>query len=237
MSHLKHIEPAMGPVGAASDYTAAQQRKLLSDSVPTGGVAKRALDICVALSALILLSPLLLGVALAVKLTSKGDALYGHRRVGHNGREFRCWKFRTMVSDSQQALERHLAENPEARVEWERDRKLKNDPRVTKLGKTLRDLSIDELPQLINILKGEMSIVGPRPVVQDELDRYGRSAVFYLKSRPGLTGLWQISGRNDVSYERRVLLDRFYVVNWSFFSDLLIILKTVPAVLGSRGSY
>ncbi|NSX54905.1 sugar transferase [Parasulfitobacter algicola] len=234
MSHLKQIEPAMGP---SASYGRPQIAVKRADSTPTGGVWKRMLDIAVSLVAIVLLSPLLIGVAVIVKLTSKGAVFYGHGRIGHNGTTFKCWKFRTMVSDSDAALRRYLEQNPDARAEWDQDRKLKNDPRITKIGKTLRDLSIDELPQLFNILKGEMSIVGPRPVVMDELEKYGRSAVFYLKSRPGLTGLWQISGRNDVSYERRVLLDRFYVVNWSFFKDLRIILKTVPAVLGSRGSY
>ena len=136
-----------------------------------------------------------------------------------------------------QVLAAHFAANPESRAEWQATRKLKNDPRVTRVGQVLRKLSLDELPQIINILQGDMSIVGPRPVVKDELDIYGSCAVFYLKSRPGLTGLWQISGRNDVSYDSRVALDRHYVENWSFSADLLIIMKTIPAVCSSRGSY
>ena len=146
-------------------------------------------------------------------------------------------EFRTMVEDGDRVLQEHLASNPAARLEWETTRKLKNDPRVTPLGTVLRKLSLDELPQLINILMGDMSVVGPRPVVNDELNQYGRSAYHYLRSRPGLTGLWQISGRNDVSYRRRVAFDRYYVENWSFFQDLRIIFKTVPVVCTTRGSY
>src|SRR5690606_5975025 len=134
-------------------------------------------------------------------------------------------------------LQAYLSENPEAQAEWEATRKLKNDPRVTPVGAVLRKLSLDELPQFLNILAGEMSIVGPRPVVQEELERYGSAAVFYLKSRPGLTGLWQVSGRNDVSYATRVAFDRYYVENWSLAQDIRIIAKTVPAVCLSRGSY
>ncbi|RUU51755.1 sugar transferase, partial [Mesorhizobium sp. M7A.T.Ca.TU.009.01.1.1] len=134
-------------------------------------------------------------------------------------------------------LATYLATNPDANAEWIATRKLKNDPRVTRVGAVLRKLSLDELPQIINILQGDMSLVGPRPVVRDELEIYGTSAVYYLKSRPGLTGLWQVSGRNDVSYDSRVAFDRHYVENWSLFEDVRIIIKTVPAVWMSRGSY
>jgi exopolysaccharide production protein ExoY len=142
-----------------------------------------------------------------------------------------------MSINGDEILRAHLHTNPDARMEWEATRKLKKDPRVTPVGVVLRKLSLDELPQLYNILVGDMSIVGPRPVVQDELKNYGTSASFYLRSRPGLTGLWQVSGRNDVSYETRVAFDRQYVENWSLMRDMVIIVRTVPAVCLSRGSY
>lgn len=207
------------------------------ETAPIGGFVKRGFDIVGASAALILLSPLLLMLSLLVKFSDGGAVFYGHRRIGRGGRIFQCLKFRTMVENGDEVLEAHFAAFPECREEWDATRKLKNDPRVTRAGQVLRKLSLDELPQIINILQGDMSIVGPRPVVKDELDIYGPCAVFYLKSRPGLTGLWQISGRNDTSYAKRVALDRHYVENWSFSTDLLIIIKTIPAVCTSRGSY
>lgn len=204
---------------------------------PTGGTLKRFFDIVGALVGLVLLGPLFLMIALLIKFTDGGSIFYGHSRVGHNGNEFSCLKFRTMVEDGERVLTDYLGRNPEMRQEWEETRKLKNDPRVTRVGAVLRKLSLDELPQLINIMRGDMSIVGPRPVVDEELSYYGRAAQFYLRSRPGLTGLWQISGRNDVSYDSRVAFDRHYVENWSFGQDVWIIVRTVPAVCAQRGSY
>ncbi len=204
---------------------------------PTGGVAKRALDITVALTALVVFLPLLLMIMALVKATDGGSIFYGHKRVGHNGRYFKCLKFRTMVPNGDEVLRRHLRNNPEAAEEWRKTRKLKDDPRVTAVGTVLRKLSLDELPQLINVLRGEMSIVGPRPVVDEELTLYDTFAVYYLRTRPGLTGLWQISGRNDVSYESRIAFDTQYVQNWSLLRDVAIIVKTIPAVCMSRGSY
>ncbi|MBZ9676464.1 sugar transferase [Mesorhizobium sp. ES1-1] len=204
---------------------------------PIGGLVKRGFDIVGALVGLIALSPLFLMIALLVKFSDGGSIMYGHRRIGRGGRVFHCLKFRTMVPDGDKALAAYLASNPEAKVEWLTTRKLKNDPRVTRVGAVLRKLSLDELPQILNILQGDMSLVGPRPVVLEELDIYGTSAVYYLKSRPGLTGLWQVSGRNDVSYDSRVAFDRHYVENWSLIEDVRIIIKTVPAVWMSRGSY
>ena len=142
-----------------------------------------------------------------------------------------------MMTDGDAVLERHFASNPKARLEWAASRKLKDDPRVTALGRVLRVYSVDELPQLINVLRGEMSFVGPRPVVTDELDRYGPSAQAYLAARPGITGLWQTSGRSDTSYENRVELDSQYVSEWSFWMDFMILLRTIPVVLGAKGSY
>jgi len=209
----------------------------IDQSPPLGGVIKRGFDIFGALCAIVVLSPLLVLIALLVKLSDGGPIFYGHPRVGRGGRVFRCLKFRTMREDGDAVLAAYLRANPDARMEWETTRKLKNDPRVTPVGVVLRKLSLDELPQIFNILAGEMSIVGPRPVVKEELEKYGSAAVFYLKSRPGLTGLWQVSGRNDVSYDARVDFDRRYVENWSLVQDIRIIVKTVPAVCLSRGSY
>ncbi len=204
------------------------------DSV--GGLGKRAFDVGLAMIALIALLPLMLGVALLVKLTSRGPVFFGHVRIGFAGRRFRCWKFRTMVVDGDRVLEEHFLKWPGERAVWLAERKLRNDPRVTPLGAVLRKLSVDELPQLFNILLGQMSVVGPRPVVADELVKYRDSARYYLRTRPGLTGLWQVSGRNDASYRKRVLLDHLYVRRWSMLLDLWIILRTIPAVLSSRGA-
>ncbi|MBF9033137.1 sugar transferase [Rhodobacterales bacterium HKCCE2091] len=194
------------------------------------------MDILIAGTAICLFAPLLLLVALAVRLTSPGPVLYGHERVGLNGRTFLCWKFRTMRADANEVLASYLASDPALAQEWEETRKLRRDPRVTRLGRILREYSVDELPQLLNVLRGEMSIVGPRPVLAVELTRYGGAAEQYLAARPGITGLWQVSGRSDTSYRERVQLDHRYVTNWSLAEDVRIILKTVPAVIGARGA-
>ena len=204
---------------------------------PVGGVSKRVFDFVAASAALLLFSPLFLLIAALVKFSDGGRVFYGHRRVGHNGRSFSCLKFRTMREDADRILQEYLRNNPAAYEEWRTTRKLQNDPRVTVVGSVLRKLSLDELPQLINIVRGEMSVVGPRPVVEEELELYEVAAQFYLQSRPGLTGLWQVSGRNDVSYASRVALDSHYVQNWSLMNDLIIVGRTVPAVCLSRGSY
>jgi exopolysaccharide production protein ExoY len=206
-------------------------------SFPIGGIAKRSFDVSSALLALLILSPIFLMIMAMVKFSDRGPAFYGHRRVGHNGRMFHCLKFRTMVMNGDEVLRQYLAANPDAAEEWKATRKLKNDPRVTAIGNVLRKLSLDELPQLINIIRGEMSVVGPRPVVDEELNYYESAASYYLSTRPGLTGLWQISGRNDVSYKERVDFDTQYVRNWSMMQDVSIIVKTIPAVCMSRGSY
>lgn len=208
-----------------------------TERLPVGGVLKRSFDVIGAAAGLILLSPLFLLVALLVKFSGGGSIFYGHSRIGRDGNPFYCLKFRTMMQNGDAVLAAHIAANPEARAEWQATRKLQKDPRVTNVGAVLRKLSLDELPQLVNVLRGEMSLVGPRPVVEDEIHRYGPAAIYYFKSRPGLTGIWQISGRNDVSYDARIAFDRHYVENWSFQKDILIILKTIPAVCASRGSY
>ncbi len=202
-----------------------------------GGGFKRALDILIAALGLIILSPLILLVSASLKLTSTGPVLYGHTRIGFGGKTFRCWKFRSMVTNGDAVLAHHFKEFPGDLLEWQRNRKLRDDPRVTWIGHILRTYSVDELPQLLNVLSGEMSLVGPRPVVQDELELYGTSARLYLSTRPGITGLWQISGRSNVGYAHRVSLDTEYVNNWSLWQDLKIIMKTIPAVLKAQGSY
>ena len=204
---------------------------------PVGGISKRSFDILVALAALVLLSPIFVLIMALVKYSDGGSVFYGHRRIGYNGSTFRCLKFRTMAENGDAILQKYLEQNPAAYEEWRRTRKLQYDPRVTIVGTVLRKLSLDELPQLINIIRGEMSLVGPRPVVEDELELYEAAAVYYLQTRPGLTGLWQVSGRNDVSYETRVAFDTHYVRNWSLASDLVIVARTIPAVCLSRGSY
>jgi exopolysaccharide production protein ExoY len=204
---------------------------------PIGGVPKRMLDILIASTALLAFAPLFLLIALLLKATDRGPILYRQPRVGFRSSHFGCLKFRSMVTDSDAALARHLRDCPEAAVEWAETRKLKRDPRITAIGQVLRQLSLDELPQLWNVIRGDMSIVGPRPVLIDEIKMYGSSAGHYLLTRPGLTGAWQISGRSDVSYERRVSLDRDYVENWSFWNDIRIIVKTVPVVIAAKGTY
>jgi exopolysaccharide production protein ExoY len=206
-------------------------------STAIGGWSKRVIDSFLAGLAVTALLPLFALLFLAIKFGSPGPVLFGHERIGLRGQTFRCWKLRTMVTDGDAVLQAYLAANPEARIEWEETRKLTNDPRVTALGHVLRKYSVDELPQLINVLRGEMSFVGPRPVVVDELERYGPHAQAYLSARPGITGLWQTSGRSDTSYENRVALDDRYVRDWSFGEDIRILFRTIPVVLGARGSY
>ena len=200
-------------------------------------IAKRALDVIGAGLGLVLLAPFFLVVALLVRADG-GPAFFAHQRVGRGGKLFGCLKFRSMVVDSQARLEALLANDPAARAEWEATRKLKHDPRITRIGRFLRSTSLDELPQLINVLRGEMSLVGPRPVQEAEIDRYyGASAAHYMAVRPGITGLWQVSGRSETSYESRVALDVSYVSRPSMLADLSILLRTPVAVLSRRGAH
>lgn len=208
-----------------------------SESAVVGGYVKRIFDVVAAVVGLLLLAPLFVMMALLVKSSDGGPIFYGHTRVGRGGKIFKCLKFRTMRTDAQTVLESYLIDNPAASTEWNATRKLQCDPRITNVGLVMRKLSLDELPQLINIIFGEMSIVGPRPIVFEELEYYGTSAAFYLRSRPGLTGVWQISGRSDISYDKRVAFDKGYVENWSFIGDVAIILKTIPAVYAGKGAY
>lgn len=200
-------------------------------------MAVRILDIGVASCALIFLAPLMLVVACLVYLVDPGPIFFAHRRMGKDGMTFPCLKFRSMVTDAEARLQHLLASDPEARAEWARDYKLRCDPRITPIGNFLRKSSIDELPQLFNVLRGEMSIVGPRPIVEGEIERYGRYFSEYSRVKPGITGLWQVSGRNNVSYRRRVALDVSYARNKSVVLDLRILALTVPAVFMARGSF
>jgi len=204
---------------------------------PVPRLLKRLFDVVGSLSLLLALSPMLLVLCWKIWSASGAAPIFGHLRVGRHGRKFECLKFRTMVLDAERVLSDLLSASPEARAEWERDFKLKDDPRVTPIGLFLRRTSLDELPQLWNVLKGEMSLVGPRPIIEAELERYGDQVSYYLETRPGLTGLWQISGRNDTSYEDRVALDSWYVRNWSLWYDMVILAKTVGVVLQREGAY
>jgi exopolysaccharide production protein ExoY len=198
---------------------------------PVGGLSKRIADIAIALVALILAAPVMLAVAGLIRLTTRGPALFAHRRVGYRGTPFYCYKFRTMVPDAEAALAAHLARDPDAAREWSETRKLRRDPRITTLGHLLRKSSLDELPQLINILRGDMSCVGPRPVVTEELERYGPFVDDYLSARPGLTGLWQVTGRSSTDFASRVSLDSHYVRHWSLIADVVILARTTVAVM------
>jgi exopolysaccharide production protein ExoY len=204
---------------------------------PLGGRVKRSLDVVIAGGALITLFPLFGLVACLVKASDGGPIFYRHVRIGHGRRSFPCLKFRTMVPNGDDLLADHLRRSRAAAEEWAATRKLKSDPRITPVGAALRKLSIDELPQLINVLRGEMSIVGPRPIVDDEIQMYGDDIQFYFSARPGLTGPWQVNGRSNESYAQRVTLDRGYVENWSLWTDLQIVAKTIPAIFVARDAY
>ncbi|MEM9348793.1 MAG: sugar transferase [Pseudomonadota bacterium] len=195
---------------------------------------KRGFDLVVSIMLLPILIPIICLLYVPVRM-SGGPGFFGHKRVGRDGRIFLCWKLRTMVPDAEERLRAVLASDPEARKSWEADRKLRNDPRITKFGEFLRKTSLDELPQIFNVLKGEMSLIGPRPVTPDELDKYGASRVIYLAMRPGVTGLWQVSGRNDVSYSERVMLDRQYFATMSLRVDMTVLVRTTGAVLRRTG--
>lgn len=198
---------------------------------------KRALDVTLTLCGSVVLLPLLCAMWLMVRLDSPGPVLFRHERIGRNGRRFMAYKFRTMAENAQDLLDRYLAANPDLRQEWEETQKLKDDPRITRIGHFLRKSSLDELPQLLNVLRGEMSLVGPRPIVEDEIVKYGKDYELYMQVRPGITGLWQISGRSDTSYDERVALDRYYISNWSVWLDIHIICRTIPEVLCGKGAY
>jgi Undecaprenyl-phosphate galactose phosphotransferase WbaP len=227
-------------------HDAASQELLTQQDLPerqaapalpeSGHLAKRAFDVVCALIMLVVLSPLLAIIALLV-ICDGGSCVFGHTRIGQNGVRFKCLKFRSMVVNADAVLKDLLDRDPAARAEWERDFKLKDDIRITRIGRFIRNTSLDELPQLWNVVRGDMSLVGPRPIVEAELQRYGPYASYYLITKPGITGLWQISGRSDIDYASRVLLDVSYVTNRTFAGDVRIMFKTVGVVLHGRGAY
>ena len=213
----------------------------LGDSVesprPIGLTSKRVIDIVLAVSGIILLAPLLIICFVVTVATSPGPALFRHKRVGFNGKYFDCLKFRTMVTDAPERLRKLLDSDPVAAAEWAANRKLRHDPRVTAIGDILRRSSLDELPQLFNVLKGDMSIVGPRPVTAEELVKYSGAIDAYLSCRPGITGLWQVSGRSTTTYSKRVACDAFYAREWSMALDAKIVIVTIPSLLLSESAY
>lgn len=197
---------------------------------------KLILDKVFASAALVFFTPFIVVIAVLLKAGGNGPVFFAHSRIGQGGHPFQCWKFRTMVVNAQERLQSYLDENPEARAEWEGSRKLSNDPRVTCLGNFLRKTSLDELPQFWNVIRGDMSLVGPRPITQDEAQYYGNRFDYYLAVRPGITGLWQVSGRSTSSYDERVKLDVEYVRTRSLWKDLQIVLRTVKVVLSQHGA-
>jgi lipopolysaccharide/colanic/teichoic acid biosynthesis glycosyltransferase len=220
---------------------AVEERASAAYSVPPSLSASpaliRALDLIVATVAIIVLAPVLLVVALVIWCSGSGPVLFRQQRIGLHGEAFTCLKFRTMRIDADSRLQELLTTCPISREEWERDQKLREDPRITKFGSFLRRSSIDELPQLFNVLAGDMSIVGPRPIVVSEAPRYGRYISYYHATRPGITGVWQISGRNDTTYRRRIACDILYARSRSVETNIKIIISTVPVVLKARGAY
>lgn len=204
---------------------------------PWNRYLKAMFDFMLTLVGTVAISPILLFIAIWIYKDSPGPVIFKHTRIGKNGKAFPCYKFRSMCVDAKVKLEELLKNDPEAKVEWERDFKLKNDPRITKSGAFLRKTSLDELPQIFNVLKGEMSLVGPRPVIQEELERYGEYVNDYLMVKPGITGMWQVSGRSDIDYQERVLLDSWYVRNWSVWIDIVMLFKTFKVVLLRKGAY
>ncbi|MET0545384.1 MAG: sugar transferase [Caulobacterales bacterium] len=227
------------PVTKANNTAEVVLHPLVStaNAKPIGGGKKRLFDVVGAATIIVLAAPLFVVIGTAIKALSKGPIVYKQRRVGFRGRVFHCLKFRSMVIDAEKRLIEYLAENPLAAEEWARDQKLRRDPRITPIGRLLRKTSLDELPQLLNVLRGDMSLVGPRPVVEDELARYGQHTVAYLSARPGMTGLWQVNGRNTTTYLRRTQLDAAYVEQWRLRHDVKIILKTIPEMVVSARAF
>ncbi len=210
------------------------RQRLLS---PYNRAFKRSLDLAALLAASVFIIPAAALIALLIKLASPGPVFYGQGRLGLKGKEFTAWKFRSMVINGDDVLKQHLENNEQAQDEWAREQKLRNDPRVTRIGNILRRTSLDELPQLWNVLKGEMSLVGPRPIVQQEVEKYGEYFELYKKVPSGLTGLWQVSGRSDITYEERTELDAYYVRNWTLWLDVYILVRTIKTVLRREGAY
>ena len=204
---------------------------------PWARFVKRLLDLLSTVLGGLLITPLILTIALLIKLDSPGPAFYGHKRLGAGSQHFNCWKFRTMHQDAEVLLEKCLRNDPLLQAEWEHNHKLRDDPRVTRVGRFLRKTSLDELPQLWNVLAGEMSLTGPRPIVDAEVTKYGEFYRLYERIRPGMSGLWQVSGRSATSYSERVRMDSYYVHNWSIWLDVVVLVLTVKSVLSSRGAF
>jgi Undecaprenyl-phosphate galactose phosphotransferase WbaP len=205
--------------------------------IPSHQLMKRTIDILASGALLILTLPFMALITFLIRLESPGDVFFGHRRIGHGGRKFKMWKFRSMYVNGAEILRKYLAEHPEEEAYWRENMKLRNDPRITPLGAILRKTSLDELPQLWNVLRGEMSLVGPRPIVNEEVTKYGERFGLYCRVLPGLTGLWQVSGRSTTTYERRVELDTYYVRNWSPWLDIYLLARTLRTVLMGDGAY
>jgi Undecaprenyl-phosphate galactose phosphotransferase WbaP len=198
---------------------------------------KRSIELAI----IILFSPVLLllviSIAILIKLTSRGPVFYGHERIGLGGKRFKAWKFRSMIKNADQTLTEGIQDQPRLQSEWQHRQKLKRDPRVTPIGRILRRTSLDELPQIWNVLRGQMSLVGPRPIVENEIPKYGEQFALFTRVRPGMTGLWQVSGRNNLPYSERVRLDIYYVRNWSVWLDLHLLSRTIIPVLFGDGAY
>lgn len=228
---------ASGHVDYLSDDRIVAYRTHNNLANPFNILVKRTFDMTVGIIIFMLLVPVLAIIALAIKLDSPGPVGFAHRRIGQKGEPFNCYKFRSMVSNAQIVLEDLLSRNPSLREEWNRDFKLKNDPRVTRVGRFLRKTSLDELPQIFNVLKGEMSLVGPRPIVREEISKFDQYINEYYMVLPGMTGLWGVSGRSDNDYEERVQLETWYVRNWSVWLDISLLFRTIGVVLGRKGAY
>jgi exopolysaccharide production protein ExoY len=228
------VSIAIGP--SRRDLGGAVSNKGWSPKSSVAMYLKRNLDVTLAVTFLLLFTPLFVALAILLVAVQGRPILIRHKRIGKHGNCFSCLKFRTMITNADEFLHTHLAADGNARKEWEETQKLRDDPRVTSVGRIMRKLSIDELPQVINVIRGEMSLVGPRPIVPDEARFYGPDIHLYQSVRPGLTGSWQVSGRSNVSYSKRVEMDVDYVTNWSLGRDLVILAKTVPAVLRAHGS-
>ncbi|MGO4389218.1 sugar transferase [Microvirga sp. 2YAF29] len=221
---MRYYNPISGLALSDADHLARRQ------------AGKHIIDIAIAAVGLMCIIPLLLLIAAAIKFDSAGPVFYRQVRIGRFGRPFTCFKFRSMVVNADVLLGQYLRANESALLEWSQKQKLGSDPRVTRVGDFLRRSSLDELPQLINVLLGQMSLVGPRPIVESEMTKYGDAIGCYLSVKPGITGLWQISGRSDCSYDERVALDTAYVTDWSLSNDFIILVKTIPVVLQQHGS-
>jgi len=199
---------------------------------------KRFFDIGFSIFAIIITLPITIPIAFIIKLTDGGNIIYGHERIGKDGKKFKVLKFRSMYMDADKKLKEILENNPKAKEEWEKTFKLKNDPRITPIGKFLRKTSLDELPQFLNVLRGDMSVVGPRPVVEEELIKYYKDkADLYKSVKPGVTGYWQVEGRSDTDYDERIRMDEYYIKNQSFLMDLKIIFQTIKVVITGKGAY